>query len=110
MVANVTASVAQYERELISQRTKEALAQKKARGEPVGRPRTLPDEVVRRIASERAAGATYQAIAEQFNRERVPTAQGGQAWHPGTVRYVHLADKRNVRPEDQVHQEPRRFV
>lgn len=39
MILGVFASVAQYERELISKRTKDALAAKRARGEHLGRPK-----------------------------------------------------------------------
>jgi hypothetical protein len=54
----------------------------------VGRPPTLPTKVVRRIQRERAAGKTLAAIAEGLNAAGVATAQGGQRWYPGTVRYT----------------------
>ena len=94
MVANVTAAVAQYERQLISQRTKDALGQKRARGERLGRPAVLASAVVERISVERAAGGTWTAIAGRLNDDAVATAQGGAAWYPATVRYVsHAADR-----------------
>lgn len=42
MVANILMSVAQWEREMIGQRTREALAAKKARGERAGGPEPKP--------------------------------------------------------------------
>lgn len=42
MVANILMSVAQWEREMIGQRTREALAAKKARGERAGGPEPRP--------------------------------------------------------------------
>jgi DNA invertase Pin-like site-specific DNA recombinase len=45
LVANVIASVAQWERRIIGQRTAEGLAAKKAQGVKLGRPRTLPESV-----------------------------------------------------------------
>ena len=57
MMANVVAAFAQYERRLISERTKRALAVKQAEGVKLGRPRTVPDEVRRRIAAMTGAGA-----------------------------------------------------
>jgi DNA invertase Pin-like site-specific DNA recombinase len=90
MVANVTASVAQYERQLISQRTKDALGAKKARGETLGRPKLLPTAVVDRIRFLRPNN-TLQAIADLLNAEGVPTAHGGVKWHPSTVKHVHDA-------------------
>ncbi len=60
LVGNVIASVAQWERRIIGQRTKEALAVKKAQGVKIGRPATLPAGVERRIRRLRARGKTSQ--------------------------------------------------
>jgi DNA invertase Pin-like site-specific DNA recombinase len=88
LVANVIASVAQWERKIIGQRTKEALAVKKAQGVRVGRPPVLPTTVVGRMQRERAAGKSLAAIADGLNADGVPTAQGGRQWYPATVRYT----------------------
>jgi DNA invertase Pin-like site-specific DNA recombinase len=53
MMANVLATFSQFERRIIGLRTKEALAAKRAAGVRLGRPRTLSDDVVVRIVSER---------------------------------------------------------
>ena len=50
MMVSVMASFAQYERRLIGQRTKDALAALKARGVRLGRPVNLPDSVRQRIS------------------------------------------------------------
>lgn len=88
MMANVVASFAQYERRLISDRTKAALAEKRKQGVPLGRPVVLGSEVASRIVSEREAGMTLQAIAEGLNRDGIPTAHGGSEWRPSSVRSV----------------------
>lgn len=88
MLAGVMATFAQYERRLIGQRTRDALAVKRAQGVRLGRPVGLPPEVRDRIAAERAGGATLPAIAEGLNRDQVPTAQGGRCWYPSTVAAV----------------------
>jgi len=88
LVANVIASVAQWERRIIGERTREALAARKANGVRIGRPPTLPKEVVSRIRRERSHGRTLAAIADRLNEDRVPTAQGGKRWYPATVRAV----------------------
>jgi DNA invertase Pin-like site-specific DNA recombinase len=88
LVANVIASVAQWERRIVGQRTREALAVRKRQGVAIGRPPTLPASVVKRITRQRRAGKTYAAIADALNRDRVTTAQGGREWYPATVRAV----------------------
>ena len=86
-VANVMASCAEWERELISQRTKDGLAAKRAAGVQLGRPAEIPAATARRIQSMRDRGMTLQAIADRLNRDGVPTARGGQ-WYPSTLTRV----------------------
>ncbi len=87
-MANVLATFAQFERRLISQRTRDALAVKKASGVKLGRPTTIPARTVNRIRREREKGRTLQQIADKLNRDGTPTAQGGQRWYPATIRYT----------------------
>lgn len=86
LMANVMASFADYERELVAQRTRHALAAKKARGARLGGPRVLDPAVRARIVDQRTAGATFAGIADLLNAEGVPTARGGACWYPSTVR------------------------
>lgn len=87
-MANVLATFAQFERRLIAQRTRDALAAKRASGVKLGRRREVPDAVAQRIISERSSGATWQAIADGLNCDSVHTAHGGDRWWPSTVRSV----------------------
>lgn len=87
-MTQVLAVFAELERRLIGERTKAALAVKKAQGVKLGRPRTLPADVVERIRAVRAQGGSWSAIARGLNADGTPTAQGGTKWHPATVRYV----------------------
>lgn len=96
-MANVLATFAQFERRLIGQRTKEALAVKRSEGVRLGRPRTLPAKIRRRIEKERAERRSLAAIASALNGDRVPTAHGGAKWHPSTVRAV-LTPTAAIRP------------
>jgi len=89
-MANMLATFSQFERRLISQRTKEALAVKKAEGVRLGRPPTMPEAVVRRIRRRRARGDSLRKIADDLNEDGVPTAQGGARWYAATVRHVLL--------------------
>jgi DNA invertase Pin-like site-specific DNA recombinase len=88
LMANVVASVAQYERDIIAMRTSDAMAQAKRRGRRLGRPVTLPQPVRERVMTDRATGLSLRAIADRLNVEQVPTAQGGARWYASTVANV----------------------
>lgn len=88
LLAHIVASTAQYERRLISQRTKDGLAAKRAQGVRLGRPSTLSSDVVERIVADRAAGASLRAIADTLNTNGVAPGQGGRKWYAATVRAV----------------------
>ncbi|MGV0618148.1 recombinase family protein [Mycolicibacterium elephantis] len=91
MMAMNLVNFAQYERELISERTKAALAAKKRRGERIGRPRVATASVVRRIVQMRNAGSTYDAIASAFTAEKVLSPLGKPSWQPSTVRRIYTS-------------------
>lgn len=89
---------AELQRAEIRERTRHALAAKKRRGEAVSRtplglrragkgyepdPATWP--TVARVLTERAAGASCEAIAAGLNADGVPTASGAGRWHPPSV-------------------------
>ena len=88
LMANVLAVFAQFERRLIGQRTKDALAVKRTQGVRLGRPQRLSDAVVAGIVADRQSGKTLAAIAASLNDQNVATAQGGARWYPSTVRAV----------------------
>lgn len=54
----------------------------------IGRPATLPAEVVERIRAESAAGKSLRQIARVLNDDGTPTAHRGVRWWPSTVRSV----------------------
>jgi len=93
MVANVMATFAQFERRLIGQRTKDALAVKKRAGAKLGRPSSIYASTAKQIAKERKEGRSPRAIADALNDEGVPTSHGGAKWHASTVRAVLLLDR-----------------
>jgi DNA invertase Pin-like site-specific DNA recombinase len=86
--AHVLAAAAEYERDLVSARTKEGMAQRRAEGVHVGRPRTLSLAVVERIVRQRAEGATLRAIAESLTDDGIPTARGSNRWATSAVQGV----------------------
>lgn len=86
LVANVFASVAEWERDTIAARTKDGLAALRAKGSAVSRPAVAdrPD-LSRRISAMRRSGMTLQAIADTLNADGVPTVRGGAAWRVSSV-------------------------
>jgi DNA invertase Pin-like site-specific DNA recombinase len=105
----IMAMVAQKEREMISKRTKEALAAAKARGVKLGNPNGAAPlrragkgtvaavaaikanaahralDLAGTVAAIRAAGVTsLQGVADELNRQGMTTARGGR-WHAATV-------------------------
>lgn len=88
LMANVMASFALYERRLIGQRTREALASARTRGTRLGGPRLVSDDLRARIVALRNGGMTLQGIAGDLNGEHVPTVKGGAKWYPSTVAAV----------------------
>lgn len=103
MVLNLLVMVAQWERETIAERTKDALQGKISRSERAGTLRfgyTLnpdrrtvapdPDEqaaidLMRRM---RDAGHTYQEVVDELHRLRIDTKVPGALWHPSTVHQI----------------------
>lgn len=104
LTIHIMAAVAEYEREITSQRTKDALAAAKRNGKRLGNPRpadslargriTIAGELgehrerVRPLVERlRNSGSTYRSIAGELERLGIPTARG-KSWDPSTVRRV----------------------
>ena len=66
----------ELERKMIGQRTKDALAAKKAQGVELGRPSEQDTDNRQRVAQLKAEGLSLRAIAERMNEEGRRTARG----------------------------------
>ncbi|MCC3323477.1 recombinase family protein [Gordonia bronchialis] len=84
----IMGGVAELERSMISDRTKAALAARKAQGVRLGRPSETPAEVTARIVAAKAEGKSLRAIAAELTAAGIPTVRGGATWHASTVRAV----------------------
>lgn len=89
MVAQIMMVLAEWEREMIGDRTKSALRMAAAKGTRLGRPPGVDPETVRLIRVLRDSGRSWAKIADALDREGVPTGQGGQ-WHGATARRLYL--------------------
>jgi DNA invertase Pin-like site-specific DNA recombinase len=76
--AHIIAAVAQLERDLIGQRTKEALSVVKTRGVRLGRPSTITAKTKEHATMLREAGLSWQKVAEALDGANVPPPAGRQ--------------------------------
>jgi len=101
MIAGILMSLAQWERKLIGQRTKAALAAAKAKRRQLGRQSKVPDDLQQRIVSLRRAGATFQAIADTLTAEGTSTPGASTAWRWQSIAQIvrrHGEKPAHVRP------------
>jgi hypothetical protein len=85
-MATIVMSVAEWEREILSERTVEALAEVRDSGKQLGRPILVEDETIKKVRRLRTKGHTLRAIADQLNADGVPTAHGGARCRSSTLR------------------------
>ncbi len=77
-ITTAMAGVAELERALIAERTRNALAAKKARGARLGRPTTLSPLVRMRVAGLRREGLSLAEIASRLNADGHRNGIGGE--------------------------------
>lgn len=87
MFVQLMAVFAEFERDLIAERTKAALAAKVARGERVGAERQIPPHVEARIRLLSDNRVSTRGIAAILTDDGVPTPRGG-SWSHSTVAEV----------------------
>lgn len=88
MLGGQLALFAQFERELIVQRTLDGLEQKRADGVHLGRKRTVSDELMATIIGAYHLEGGYSQAAAFLNEAGVLTPRGGKLWYPSTIRAI----------------------
>ena len=66
MTMGVIAAVAEFERDLLIERTQSGLTRAKAEGKRLGRPMALTEEQQLEIVAKRTAGASLRALAKEY--------------------------------------------
>ena len=98
-VLRTLASLAEMERDLISERTTDAMQHLKASGKVYCRPVFNDIAILTRMQQEHSQGVSYHGIADGLNADHVPTVRGGQ-WRANTVRQLllraHQGQRRRV--------------
>ena len=70
MTMGVIAAVAEFERDLLIERTQAGLSRAKAEGKSLGRPKSLTDEETQEVLRRLAAGEAVAAIARAMGTSR----------------------------------------
>jgi len=70
MTMGVIAAVAEFERDLLIERTQSGLSRAKAQGKTLGRPQALSNRQQQDIIAARAAGVSLGALAKQYDVSR----------------------------------------
>ncbi|HDZ4012640.1 TPA: recombinase family protein, partial [Escherichia coli] len=80
MTMQVISAVAEFERDLLLERTHSGIARAKAAGKRFGRPSTLNEEQKLSVIARIKAGASISAIAREFNttRQTILRVKAGQ--------------------------------
>jgi len=88
LVAHILAAVAQWESEMIGQRTREGMAEAKAQGARFGAERKVDADTVAHILAECGKGNSFRLVAQDLDAAGVPTPGGGKRWYASTVRGI----------------------
>lgn len=101
MIFRMLAVMAEFERDVISERTMTAMAHKRRKGERISRripfgfnlepdgvtlaPNPAEQEILKQIGELRRRGTSLREIASELTRRGIPTKEGGTAWKHTTV-------------------------
>ena len=79
MTMGVIAAVAEFERDLLIERTQAGLARAKAQGKTLGRPRSLDQHQAEEVLKRLAAGEAVAAVARAFKTSRATVMRARDA-------------------------------
>jgi putative DNA-invertase from lambdoid prophage Rac len=70
MTMGVIAAVAEFERDLLIERTQSGLARAKSQGKTLGRPQSLGEAAIKAVVARLAQGEAVAALAREFGTSR----------------------------------------
>ncbi len=70
MIMTVIAAMAEFERDLLIERTQSGLARAKSQGKTLGRPQSLDEAAIKAVVSRLAKGEAVAALAREFGTSR----------------------------------------
>lgn len=79
MTMSVIAAVAEFERDLLVERTQAGLSRAKAQGKKLGRPQSLTDEQQAAVRQKRGEGASLGQLAKEYGVSRSLIQRASQA-------------------------------
>jgi DNA invertase Pin-like site-specific DNA recombinase len=86
LAADLLVEISTWERDRLSERTRNGLRAARSNGGSTGRAAVIDDpDLSERIVQMRARGMTLQAIADRLNEDGVPTVRGGTKWRHSSV-------------------------
>jgi DNA invertase Pin-like site-specific DNA recombinase len=112
LVAQIIVAVAEWERRAIAERTRLALAAKRAAGQPIGMPSVGDSpELAALIRGLADSGHSLREIARRLTADGVPTVRGGTEWRPSSVQvalgYQRPAARRKRSALPKIRRRPR---
>lgn len=97
-VVTIMSAMAEMERGMISLRSKDIHQDRRTNGKiwgvDLGPLPLINETVIDRIESERNLGLSYKNIADNLNRDAIPTVLGGEKWYASTIRKAYLRNKK----------------
>lgn len=88
MMASILAVFAEFERNVIAQRTRDGLAEKRAAGVILGRRSSLSPDLLAAIVGAYHVEGGFSPAARFLNEAGVSTLGGGKQWYPATVQKI----------------------
>lgn len=86
MIMTVIAAMAEFERDLLIERTQSGLARAKSQGKTLGRPQSLGEDAIKTVLTRLAEGEAVAALAREFGTSRQSIMRVRQSSHAAPLK------------------------